>query len=375
MAWPDTSADGLFPMDTWFPTFRNLMFPGGPFGNWWPPYTTAAQRQSLLRLIAVAIEENLPLPPLIEHWAADESGVQCRRLRRLARLLREGRPVPVAVEEVPGVLSDEDLLALRFDSQSGTRTAAIREAIAESKLGPTRGAQRLRRALVYCCVIMPLGLIVIAFCRLKIVPVLQRVFSEFGLELPPWLRRSIAWQDVLSDVWWIVALVVIAGAWWLLATRHGRRLRQALLSRLFRPWRELRSADVLQHLGVAANAGRPIPGALSTLARYHFDPGIRRDLLFVRNEVEQGAEVWQSMTDARLLTPPEAHLLRTAERAGNRPWVLRQLVGVKRRRTTRALDRAAEFVLPAIVLLMAGLVLFQAITILDPLRRLVEGLL
>jgi type II secretory pathway component PulF len=111
------------------------------------------------------------------------------------------------------------------------------------------------------------------------------------------------------------------------------------------------------------------------LARYHFDPAIRRDLLFVRNEVEQGADVWHSLTAAGLLTKPEAHALRISEQANNRPWVLRQLVGVKRRRTMRSLDRASEFVLPAIVLGMAGLVLFQALTILDPLRRLIEGLL
>lgn len=362
-------------MDSWFPTFRALRFDASLLRPWWPWYTTAVQRQSLLRLIAVATEENLPLPPLIEKWAEDEAGMQRRRLRRLARLLHAGRSLPAAIEEVPGVLSDEDLLALRFDAQSGTRTAAVREALAVSLTGPTSATQRLRRSLYYFCIFIPLGLLLIAFGRLRIVPVLQKMFQEFGMEQPPWLVWSGAWLDAISSVWWLIALAAIAGMGWLFATRHGRRLRQALLGRLFLPLRQLRSADVLQHLGVAVNAGRPIPGALSTLARYHFDPAIRRDLLFVRNEVEQGADVWQSMTAAGLLTTSEAHLLRTSERAGNRPWVLRQLVGVKRRRTRRSLDRAAELVLPATVFLMASLVLFQALTILDPLRQLIEGLL
>src|SRR5688572_20959947 len=124
-------------MDSWFPTFRRLGFYAGVIRPWWPWYTTAMQRQSLLRLIVVATEENLPLPPLIEKWAEDETGVQRRRLRRLARLLQEGRALPAAVEEVPGVLSEEDLLALRFDAQSGTRTAAVREALAESRAAPS----------------------------------------------------------------------------------------------------------------------------------------------------------------------------------------------------------------------------------------------
>jgi type II secretory pathway component PulF len=229
--------------------------------------------------------------------------------------------------------------------------------------------------VLYFCIVAPLGLLLIVFGRLKIVPVVRKMFQEFGLETPPWLVWSEAWLDAISGVWWMIALAGIAFLWWLLATRRGRHLRQALLSRLYGPLRELRSADVLQHLGIAVTAGRPIPGALSTLARYHFDPAIRRELLFVRNEVEQGADIWQSLKTAGLLTAPEAHLLRISEGAGNRPWVLRQLVAVKRRRTMRSLDRASELVLPALVFLMAGLVLFQALTILDPLRRLTEAFL
>ena len=137
--------------------------------------------------------------------------------------------------------------------------------------------------------------------------------------------------------------------------------------------RELHAADVLQKLGIASAAGRPIPGALSTLARYHFVPDVRHKLLFVRNEVELGADVFSSMTAVGLLSPPELRLLQTAERVGNRPWVLDQLAAVKQRRTRLRLDRAAQFILPAIVLLLACVVLFQALTILGPLISLIEA--
>lgn len=35
--------------------------------------------------------------------------------------------MPDAIEEIGGILADEDLLAIRFDSQMGTRTAAVRQ--------------------------------------------------------------------------------------------------------------------------------------------------------------------------------------------------------------------------------------------------------
>jgi len=87
----------------------------------------------LLGLIALSIEESLPLAPLLDEWAKDERGVQRGRVRRLARLLHSGRPRADSLEEIPGILADEDLLAIRFDSQMGTRTAAIRRRLDESK--------------------------------------------------------------------------------------------------------------------------------------------------------------------------------------------------------------------------------------------------
>jgi len=361
-------------MDSWFPTFRTFAASSGSFRSWWPWHTTAGQRHSLLRLIAVGTGENLPLPPLIEKWMEDERGVQRRRLRRLVKLLHSGRPLADAVEEVPGVLGDDDLLAIRFDAQSGTRTTAMREILADGPAMSASSAPRLRGSIIYFCVLVLISQLLISLTQLNIVPILARIFEEFGIQMPPVLAWSASSWSTFSGAWWLGTLAVIAVLWWLLATRSGRPVRQALFGRLFRPWHELRSADVLQKIGIAVGAGRPIPGALSTLARYHFDPTIRQELLFVRNEVEQGADVWQSLAGVGMLTGPEVQLLNSAERIGNRAWVLKQLVDAKKQRTTRRIQRATEFVLPALVLVMAVVVVFQALTVFQPLTHIITAL-
>jgi general secretion pathway protein F/type IV pilus assembly protein PilC len=138
--------------------------------------------------------------------------------------------------------------------------------------------------------------------------------------------------------------------------------------------RELHTADVLRKISIATTAGRPVSGALSTMARYHFDPTIRHNLLFVRNEVEQGADVWESMRAADMLTPPEVRVLATAERVGNRPWALKQLAFAKIRRTRWRLERLSELVLPAVVILIGAFVLIQALSIFLLLTQLIHEL-
>jgi type II secretory pathway component PulF len=359
-------------MDSWFPTIEQLANRHVPVPVIWPRAVTQAQRHMLLSLIALAIEENLALAPLLDEWAKDERGLQRGRVRQLARLLHSGRPLADAVEEIPGILADEDLLATRFDAQMGTRTDAIRRRLKEPKPAG-RQIHRARPAFIYFAIVLLIGLVFFAFLQFKIVPVFQKMFQEFSYEQPRALGWSIAIAHGLASFWWAVPLALLAAIWCMFSTQTGRFIRNSILGRLLQPLRELHAADVLQKLGIASAAGRPIPGALSTLARYHFVPDVRHKLLFVRNEVELGAEVYTSMATVGLLTPPELRLLMTAERVGNRAWVLDQLAAVKEQRTRLRLNRAAQFVLPAVVLMLAFVVILQALTILGPLVKLIEA--
>ena len=94
-------------MESWFPTFRRVADREVPFPAMWPRAATVEQCHSLLRLVALAAEENVPLAPLIEKWADDERGRQRSRLRRLAGLLRDGRALPDAIEEISGIVRDK----------------------------------------------------------------------------------------------------------------------------------------------------------------------------------------------------------------------------------------------------------------------------
>jgi type II secretory pathway component PulF len=361
-------------MSKWFPTFARLAGNRLTFSIFWPWRTTWAQRRSLLRLIVIATEENVPLSRLIEVWAADESGTQKYRLLRLAGLWQAGTPLADAVEEVRGVLSDEDILAIRFGVQSGTLSESIRDMLDRPDPSAFGGTPRWRNFRVYVCVLLAVAFWLAAFSQIKIVPMLNQIFHEFELEGPRPLQWNIRFAEIATNYWYLFALAII-GVWWLVfSSWPGRQFRQGLLSRLFRPLRDLRVADVLQKLSVAAGAGRPIPGAISTLARYHFDPKLRHQLLFIRNEMEQGADAWQSMARLGLLSGAEAHLMATADRVGNRPWVLRQLAQLKKRRTMRRFAHWSELALPAIILMIGAFVLFQALGVFNCLADLIEAL-
>ena len=358
-------------METRFPTFRRWLTISVPFPEIWNRRSTWAQQKSLLRLLTLGTEENLPLSPLITAWAEDESRSQRYRLYRLAKLLRGGTPLPDAVEEVRGVLGDEDILAIRFGAQTGTLAAAMRERLNEPGPMASSISPRMRQIMFYLGAMLILGSFIVTFVQIKIVPEFEKIVREFDFPMPTALKWSVAFSNIMANYWPIFLLVVMAVAWLLFSSWPGRRLRRTILTRVIRPLRDLHTADVLEKLGVAIDAGRPVAGALSTLARYHFDPALRHRLLYIRNEVEQGVDVWQSMAGIGLLSAPEARVLETAELIGNRPWALRQIAQVKKQRTMRRLAQLSELALPAVVLLFGGYVLFQALGVFSFLSHVV----
>jgi type II secretory pathway component PulF len=324
-------------------------------------------------MIAVSIEEKLPLVPLLESWAQDERGAQRGRVLRLIRLLNEGTSTADAVDQIPSILCDEDILALRFDSQSGTVTGAARQRLNGADAGLSEPPSRLRGTKVYLVAMLLIGVPIVAFNDIKIFPAFRAIFREFAMSLPPVTESFLQLTGMFADYAWLLLLALIVLALLFLFARPGRLVRHAML-RVFGTNRSQWSGDLLRMIAIASNAGRPIAGALSTLARYHFDPTIRSKLLYVRNEVEQGAQLWQSMSAAELITPADGRALDLSERLGNRSWVLSQLAYAKSRRAAHRLDLTSQLMMPVVVLLLGSFVLYQALAMFTPLVTLVESL-
>jgi len=321
-----------------------------------------------LRIIALAVEQRLPLPPLLQTFAKDQTGRQRGRVERLAILLDEGSSLPAALEQVADVLPVADVLAIRFGTQSGTLAATLRDLVDQSgDSEDVRLRQSLRGALLYEGIAFIVMVMIAIFLLVMIWPKLAQIMSDSGVERPLTFQWTAYVGDFFATYWWLVVGTGLLLAWALWTERPGRSLRRGLVL----PWSDMRSADVLQSLSIVAEAGRPILGAISTLARYHHDPTLRQKLLFVCNEVEHGAELWGMLGKINLLTPMEVSLMETSEKVGNRPWTIAQLATIKRRRLRHRVELVSHLASPIAILFMGGAVFTLCLGLFGPLVQMI----
>ncbi len=341
---------------------------------WWPADTLASKQRSLLRILSVAAVERLEVAPLVACLALEHRGRYRRRLRRLAQRLAAHTPLANALEQTPGVLSDEQILAIQFGDQSGTLSATLANLLDAEHQAAAQVNFRLRQTVFYAVITITILILVLAFLMMKIVPSFQAIFDDFELELPNLTILLISISRFAVNYWFLIALPLLFVAWLFRSETSRRFFRRVLSSRVLRPIAELRSADLLDMLSVTVRSGRPLAGALSTMARHHFDSLMRHRLLFVRNEVEQGVDVWQSMATARLITTAEAQALESSTSVDSRAWAMKQLARLKRGRVAGQIDACVNLLQPLIILMLAGTVLFVAVACLAPLLDLVNGL-
>lgn len=357
-------------VDTAFPTFqkglaavRKVLTPGPAtwrLSTWWPGDTRPAMYHSLLHILSVAHAQRLDLVPLVNHLASEHRGSYRRALRRFASRLASGVPLVAALEQTPEVLSESMILAIRFGSQSGALAATYDQLLRSRTPESIQLQAAARNELIYWSMLLVAIGASTAFLMSVVAPTYLKISEEFGLGLPASFRTLVKLSNHVARYPVLWTLMLLAVAWIIWSAPARRFLRRVVTQPLFGPVGQMRLVELLQLLAIAVETGRPIPGSLSTLAKYHFDRQLRQKLLYARNEVEQGGDVWSSLGAADILTEAESHALATTSSSDARAWLLRRLAAWKQSVTYRRDAATIVLIRPIMVLLFAAIVLWIA---------------
>ena len=342
---------------------------------WWPTDTKTSKQYSLLQLLATATKERLAVAPLVQCMSEEHRFFFRRQLRLLGNRLAGGMPLADALEQIPGMLPDGPMLAIRLGHQSGV----LAEMLSHLRRSPQHPTVSLTSQLVkiggYGVFTFLALLMMLTFFLIKIIPSFQAIFDDFDLDLPPITYRLIGLSNLFASYWYVIGLTFIALCALYCARSVRNFLRRSLFPRLIPPVASLHTAELMDMLAAIVETGRPLAGALSTLARYHFDPRVRRKLLFVRNELEQGADLWQTMAQTRLITSQEANAIERATSSESRAWTLNRLAQQRYGHIAGKIEALRITLQIAAILFAGAIVLFVALACLVPLFHLIEGLL
>lgn len=143
-----------------------------------------AKLVDLLRLLLMLLQNGLPLPKALESLCADRAA---RRwlpvLRRLAKTVRQGGSLSVAMSHFPKTFSSVQIQQIKI----GERTGSLQRAIDQMCSGLERKVatrRKIIKKLSYPLLIMCAGSGLVIFMITYVVPEFESVFSSSGVTLP-----------------------------------------------------------------------------------------------------------------------------------------------------------------------------------------------
>ena len=219
--------------------------------------------------------------------------------------------------------------------------------------------RRVRSALTYPLVMAAVGMAVVAFLLVYVVPRLSALFEDLG-ETLPLPTRILLWISALLKTAGIPILVVLLLAFlWL-------RRRGTLLPRL--PFRNLRERITLSllfsHLATLLDCGIPLVQALSMIAPMDPDPARWAS---VSARVGKGYRLGQALEDEGSFTEDAVYIVQVGEAGGELSQALQQVADNSWEIAENRMARLADLVEPTLGLALGALVGFIVVAILLPI--------
>ncbi len=337
-----------------------------------------ARESSLLWLLAIAVEQRIPLAEEVEAHAGSVQGMFRSRLRAFAALLRTGESLPDALLRTPGLLSAPAVTAIQVAVETDSLPRTLRQLAARGvdHLKLRTGTPSLAGLLVYQVALLTIAQFIVAGVMIYIIPKFMKIFEGFNTELPAVTIALIDTSDFLATYFFIFGPLLLLPIAVIVALAVGyvsgwENVRAPWLTRWF-----IRSdtPPILANLARIVASGKPLPAGLAPMAVLYHRLPVRRRLEQVENDVAAGKRCWPALHAAGLINRRELAVLDAAERVGNLPWALDELSESIQRRQRFRLLAWCETLWPFCVVAVGALVCWICVAFFMPLVQLLSGL-
>lgn len=240
--------------------------------------------------------------------------------------------------------------------------------------------EKVLMALVYPSIIMLVGAGTVIFSMVFVIPRFTAIFEDLESELPASTQLLADMSEGLVNYWWIVILAGIGGYILFrraIETDRGRHVWDGLQLRV--PIiKNIICANAFAHfartLGALLNNGVPVLNALSIVEKTVDNSIIVDEIRDARERVTDGSTISGPLSQGKVFPRLLTDMLAVGEESGNIGGALEHIAN----RYDRELDRTVKIFTtvlePIMILLMAGVVGFIAVSMLSAVFGMTSGL-
>ena len=334
----------------------------------------SVERRSLLWTLMLAAERSIPLDTAARAFASERRDHIGLRAYDLAEYLEAGLPLALALQRSRLHYPQAILLSAELGQQTNNLGGALRRALGsnyESDVVMRSVAERT----FYLLLVILFGSSLLTFIMMKIVPAIQRIFEEFGIDLTGAMELLISVAYVLINFWpvfFLIGTVLVIFMLRSLAYYTGSSPRY--MPGIVAGWQRADRSVIMHWLAHAVRQNRPLPEMMRLMSAYLTKRRLRTKLQRTARRIDEGLEWTECLQEAGVIRRPEAAVFRAAERTGNLAWALDEMAESNARRSIYRIRALTNVAFPCAVLAVGSFVMLIAFAVMSTLFKLISSL-
>lgn len=235
---------------------------------------------------------------------------------------------------------------------------------------------KMMQAMIYPIVLTLVAISVVAILLTSVVPQVIGQFEHMGADLPTSTKFLIATSDALTSYGLYFVILVISFIFsvkiWLKKEKNQLFFDRYLLNTpvLGRVANELNTARFARTLSILNSSAVPLLEAMGIAGNVLSNQHIRFKVGEATNRVREGTSLGRALESTKLFPPMMLHMIASGEKSGALGNMLERSADNQDKQFSAQVTIALGIFEPALVISMAGVVLFIVVAILQPILQL-----
>jgi general secretion pathway protein F len=328
------------------------------------------------RQLAVLVKAGIPL---VEALTALVDQVDKERLKRVLgdvkQRVNEGSTLADALGAHPRVFGELFVNMIRAGEHSGALEIVLVR-LADFTESQARLRSKILGAMAYPVVMMVIGSIVLGILFTVVIPRVTKIFADTKATLPWMTRGLIAFTSFVTQYWWAIVLVAVAGVWGFLrwrATPAGRArwhrfvLTVPVFGRLARIVAIGRFARTLSTL---LKSGVPLLVSMDIVKNVVGNVRLAEVIEQARDAIREGESIAAPLKRSGEFPPLVHHMVAVGERSGALEEMLANVASAYEDQVETTVTALTSLLEPIMIVAMAVVVAFIVFSVLMPILQM-----
>ncbi len=339
------------------------------------------EKMFFTRNLQVMIASGLPLPRAIETLSIQTKSKKFQKaLLNIREDVIKGKSFSEALSIHPDIFSELFLSMVKVGEEAGTLDEVLK-ILAQQMERENTLKSKITGAMLYPAVIIVAMLGIGILMLVMVVPQLAATFKELEIELPATTKFVMGLATFLVERWYLVILILVFFIFFFLQakrTKRGKATIDALLLKLpiISPIiRKTNAAQTIRTLSSLIASGVPIVRALEivsgTLGNVYFKKAISE----AAERVRKGEKLSEALKPYQVLySLTVIQMIAVGEETGETSSILQKLADFFEEEVGRATENLASVIEPVIMLIIGAAVGFFAISMVQPMYSMLQGI-